>query len=115
MRRSSSLFLLAVAAAGPALAQQDATPLLQQVVAVYKSATGFHSESVTEGELTGELHRSWLKSVEILARDASGGLRAEALDRGGSHIVVSNGEPCGSPRPTLASLSAPRWPDRCSK
>ena len=109
------MFLLAVAAAGRALAQQDATPLLQQVVAVYKSAAGFHFESVTEDELTGELHRSWWKSVEILARDASGRLRAEALDRGGSHIVVSNGETVWIASPDTREFVRARWPERCSK
>lgn len=92
MSRLGSTLLLACAAATPLSAQQDAKALLEQVVATYKAARSYRFESVREGGVSSELHRSWSRSSEVLARDGDGRVRYEVIDSGGSYVVVSDGE-----------------------
>ena len=85
-------FALFFATAGGASAQQDARPLLHQVVATFKAARSFHFESAIESHLSSELHQSWSRSREVLIRDQPDRVRYEAIASDISYVVVSDGK-----------------------
>jgi outer membrane lipoprotein-sorting protein len=92
VRRYCSLLFLSIGITVRLSAQQDAMPLIHQVVATYKGAKSYHFESITESELSSELHRSWSKSRGILAKDQPERVHFETIDNSGSYVVVSDGK-----------------------
>jgi hypothetical protein len=69
VQRYCSVLFLSIVITVQVCAQQDAMPLIHQVVATYKGAKSCHFESVTEIDMISEIHRSWTKSRELFAKD----------------------------------------------
>jgi thiol-disulfide isomerase/thioredoxin/outer membrane lipoprotein-sorting protein len=92
VQRYCSVLFLSIVITVQVSAQQDATPLIHQVVATYKGAKSCHFESVTESDMISEIHRSWSKSSEIFAKDQPDRLHFETIESNGSFVVVSDGK-----------------------
>ena len=73
-------------------AQQDATPLLNDVVDTYKSARSYNFETTEEGEFSDDTQRSWSTGRELIAKDQPGRARFELFHGTGSFVVVSDGK-----------------------
>lgn len=92
MTRYCSVLCLSIVAAARVSAQQDAMPLMHEVVATIKSAKSYHFESITESDLSSELHHSWSESREMLAKEQPDRVRFETIENNGSYVVVSDGK-----------------------
>jgi thiol-disulfide isomerase/thioredoxin/outer membrane lipoprotein-sorting protein len=90
--RCCSVLFLSVVAVLRLSAQQDAMPLIREVVTTLKGAKSYHFESVTESDLSGELHHTWSKGREVLAKDQADRVHFETIGETGSYVVVSDGK-----------------------
>ena len=85
--QSPAILLLALQ-----LQSQPAETLLHQAAEALRTATTLHLESTIETELTSDLHRSWSKSIEVIAKSSPTRLRYEVIDGSGSLLIASDGK-----------------------
>ncbi len=89
----AAVFLTILAPNGLPAQEQDATPLLNDVVATYKSARSYNFETTEEGEFSEDMQRSWSTGRALIAKDQQPGrVRFELFHGSGSFVVVSDGK-----------------------
>ena len=65
----AAVFLTILAPNGLPAQERDATPLLNDVVATYKSARSYNFETTEEGEFSEDMQRSWSTGRALIAKE----------------------------------------------
>jgi thiol-disulfide isomerase/thioredoxin len=92
MRLLAATLLLNLPITPTLSAQDDARDLIKRVVKTYQEAVTYNFETVTDSFITGDIHHSWSRRTDALAKDETGRVRWTTVSMNGSFAVVSDGK-----------------------